>query len=84
MLKKFKTTDKISFTFAIVNLLSLIILLLSINVIYFFLWYEDQKQESLYDMNVNYAAYTKTFSKNNTEAFKNYILQKDTIIIPLE
>jgi len=82
MFKNFKTTDKISFTFAIVNLLSLIVLLLSINVIYFYLWYEDQKQESLYDMDVNYDAYSKTFSQNNIEAFKNYILQKDTIIIP--
>ncbi len=84
MFKKFKTTDKISFTFALVNLLSLIVLLLSINVIYFFLWYEDQKQESLYDMDINYDAYSKTFSKNNIEAFKSYILQKDTIIIPPE
>lgn len=80
--RKLKTTDKINLTFSFFNLLSLLLLLLSINIIYFFLWYNDIKKESLYDMNINYDMYNLEKSENNKEAFKNYILSKDTIITP--
>ena len=33
-------------------------------------------------MNINYNSYTDGMSESNIEAFKEYILQKDTIIIP--
>jgi len=81
-IKNLKTRDKISLTFSIFNFISLVLLLLSINVIYFFLWYSDIKKESLYDMNINYDMYNLEKSENNKEAFKNYILSKDTIITP--
>jgi hypothetical protein len=58
----------------------MIVLLLTINISYFYLWYEDQKAESLYDMNRNYHEYSNQ-SISNIEAFKEYILTKDTIII---
>ena len=36
----------------------------------------------MYDMNINYNSYTDGMSESNIEAFKEYIFQKDTIIIP--
>lgn len=59
----------------------MIVLLLTINISYFYMWYEDQKAESLYDMNRNYVQYSNSNSWSNIEAFKEYILTKDTIII---
>lgn len=81
-LKNLKTSDRISLIFSLFNFLSLVILLVSINIIYFFIWYSDQEKESLYDMNVNYNSYTNWMDSDNKEAFKKYILQKDTIILP--
>ena len=80
--KNLKTSDKISFLFTLFNFISLIILLIWINIIYFFAWYTDQKRESMYDMNMNYNIYNSWKSQSNIEAFKEYILQKDTLIIP--
>lgn len=77
-----KTSDKITFLFTIFNFLSLIILLIWVNIIYFFAWYSDQKAESMYDMDINYNIYTSWKSESNLEAFKEYILQKDTLILP--
>jgi len=85
MNKKFlnlKTSDKISILFSIFNFLSLMVLLIWINIIYFFTWYSDQEKESMYDMNINYNMYLSEKSENNLDAFKEYILQKDTLIIP--
>ncbi len=79
--KNLKTSQKIITLFSVFNFVSLIILLFSINVIYFFIWYTDQKEESWYDMNINYQSIVWS-EKSNREAFKKYILQKDTIIIP--
>lgn len=81
--KNLKTSDKITFLFSIFNFVSLIILLFWINIIYFFIWYSDQRDESLYDMNKNYSEITWV-EKNNIEAFKDYILKKDTLIIPVD
>jgi hypothetical protein len=102
-LSKLKTSDKIVFLFSLFNFVGLLILLFVINITYFFIWYSDQKKESLYDMNINYnkIIHTKKCSflneKNNNclgkfgnkinqekniDAFKKYILQKNTIIIP--
>lgn len=81
-LRNLKTSNKISVYFSLFNLLSLIILLFSINVIYFFIWYTEIKDDSLYDMNKNYDSYTDHMSDNNKEAFIKYILEKDTIITP--
>lgn len=79
--KNLKTSQKITTLFGIFNFVSLLLLLLCINIIYFYIWYSDQKEESLYDMNTNYKTIVWEWS-TNTEAFKKYILQKDTIIIP--
>lgn len=81
-LNKFKTSNKISIIFLLFNFISLLVLLLSINIIYFYIWHEDQKEESLYDMNMNYNSYIEVKTTDNLEAFKQYILKKDTIIIP--
>ena len=85
-MKKFcsqlKTSDKINFLFSLFNFVSLLILLIWINIIYFFIWYDDQKKESWYDMNKNYNNFIEVKSEKNIEAFEKYILQKDTLIIP--
>jgi len=59
-----------------------LILLFAVNIIYFFIWYSDQKTESWYDMNINYNNLIESKSEKNIEAFKKYILQKNTLIIP--
>ncbi len=111
-MKKFfsnlKTSDKITFLFTIFNFIWLLLLLFTINIIYFYIWYWDQKKASLYDMNINYSKILKNAKKHiscnmdkcvmqdkqkflfknfkdnnvrNIEAFKKYILKKDTIIL---
>jgi signal transduction histidine kinase len=79
--KNLTTSRRTSIIFALVNLFFMIMLLLTINISYFYLWYEDQKAESLYDMNRNYIQYSNSNSGSNIQAFKEYILTKDTIII---
>ncbi|MCH2188721.1 HAMP domain-containing histidine kinase [Candidatus Gracilibacteria bacterium] len=81
MFSRFQTSDKISFQFAIVNFLSLVLLLVAINIIYFVIWYHDQKQESLSDINRSYEAYSQDMSSQNMELFKSYILEQDSLII---
>lgn len=76
-----KTSEKINFLFSIFNFIWLLILLFVINITYFFIWYWDQKTESWYDMNINYNNYIDKQINTNLEAFKEYILQKDTLII---
>lgn len=77
-----KTSDKITFFFTFFNFISLIVLLIWINIIYFFAWYSDQKQESVYDININYEMFLSSKTDDNIMAFKEYLLQKDTLIIP--
>ena len=81
MFKNFKTSDKITLYFSLFNIVSLIILVFAINVTYFFIWYNEQKEESLYDMNTNYSELVWNPFINNKVAFTQYILQKDTIIV---
>ena len=81
-LKDLKTSSKITALFAIFNFASLIVLLISINIIYFFARYTNLKTESMYDMDINYSKYIAWDVWSNLEAFKEYILQKDTLIIP--
>ncbi len=96
--KNLKTSQKITAIFSMFNFVSLLLLLLSINIIYFFIWYTDQKKESWYDMNTNYKRLLiedklekwrvhlnqkiRIKRLDNTQAFQKYILQKDTIILP--
>ena len=80
-LKKLPTSKRTSIVFALVNLFFMIVLLLTVNIWYFYMWYEDQKKESLYDMNKSYVQYWSSSEETNIEAFKDYILTKDTIII---
>lgn len=82
--KNLKTSDKISAIFSLFNVFSLIILLFCINVIYFYIWYSGIEQQSMYNMNVNYNSYTEGMNRTNKEAFVDYILRQDTIIIPIE
>ncbi|MCP4524146.1 MAG: hypothetical protein GY828_08060, partial [Candidatus Gracilibacteria bacterium] len=63
--KNLTTSRRTSIIFALVNLFFMVILLIAINISYFYLWYEDQKQESLYDMNKNYAEYSSVLSGSN-------------------
>jgi len=77
---KLKTSDKIVFLFSLFNFVWLLILLFAINIIYFFLWYSDQKEESWYDMNTNYNKILKA-KKLNVDA-KDLSTQKRHVINP--
>ena len=79
--KNLKTSDKITLYFSLFNFLSLVVLLIVINITYFFIWYNEQKAESLYDMNTTYSALVGNQFIDNKVAFREYILEKDTIII---
>lgn len=79
--KNLKTSDKITLYFSLFNFLSLVVLLIVINITYFFIWYNEQKAESLYDMNTNYSALVGNQFIDNKVAFREYILERDTIII---
>ncbi len=78
--KNLKTSQKITYSFLVFQSIFLLLLVLTLNVSYFFIWYFDLKKESLYDVNMNYESYSSMKNISNKEAFKNYILQKDTII----
>jgi len=80
--QELKTSDKITFLFTAFNFLSLIILLFSINIIYFFSWYSDQKAESMYDINTNYNIYISNKNEKSLKEFKKYVLKRNAVIIP--
>jgi len=81
-LQNLKTSNKIVFLFSFFNFIWLFILLFAINIIYFFIWYSDQQKESWYDMNINYNNLIEEKASKNVEAFKKYILKKNTLILP--
>jgi len=79
MFKNLKTSDRISLSFSLFTFAALFLLLLAINIIYFFIWYDDQKQSTLRSMTTDYGAVGVV---GNADSFKEHILTKDTIIIP--
>jgi preprotein translocase subunit YajC len=56
MFKNLKTSDRISLSFSLFTFAALFLLLLAINIIYFFIWYDEQKQNSLQSMTTDYGA----------------------------
>ena len=84
MFQNLKTSEKISLQFSLVNLFSLLLLLLAINIIYFAIWYNDQKTESLADINRSYADYSQEMSQKNMGLFREYILKQDSVIVELD
>ena len=62
-----KTSDKITLGFLFFNFVSLLILLISINLIYFFIWYSDQKNESLHQMSSTYNSYKEDTASISTK-----------------
>lgn len=79
MFKNLKTSDRISLSFSMFTLAALFLFLVSINVVYFFIWYEDQKAESLRNMTVDYR---QVWVTHDIASFKKHLLTKDTIIVP--
>lgn len=82
MLKNFTTSKKIVLTFWIFHVLSLLLFFLALNIGYFFSWYHEQKQESLRDMDEKYSLFSMPESDMEVEEFREYLLEKDTLIIP--
>ena len=83
--KSLKTSERISLSFSIFGFISLLIFLILINITYFFIWYGDQKEKSFSSMNETYLGYlTSEWKMEDVEVFKQYLLSKDTIIIPKE
>ena len=83
--KNLKTSEKISLSFSVFWLISLLVFLFLINVTYFFIWYNDQKNMSFSDMNSTYLSYLNSNGEmDDVESFKSYLLTRDTLIIPDE
>lgn len=80
--KRFTTSEKITLTFWIFHLVSLFLFFLAINIGYFFSWYNEQKEESLRDMDKKYSLFSMPESDMEVEEFTNYLLEKETLIIP--
>lgn len=60
----------------------LLVLLITINITYFFIWYNDQKNQSFYDMEQNYSQSYMPTDEKSAENFKSFLLKSDTLIIP--
>jgi hypothetical protein len=78
-----KTSERISLSFALFGFFSLLLFLVLINITYFFIWYADQKEMSFSSMNVSYTNYLESEgAPDDILGLKNYLLEKDTMIIP--
>lgn len=78
-----KTSEKISLSFSLFGFFSLLLFLLLINISYFFIWYSEQKALSFSGMNESYVNYLKSEgSQSDIDNFKEYLLSRDTLIIP--
>ena len=80
--KNLKTSDKISLSFSVFSFMMLLVLLITINITYFFIWYNDQKNQSFYDMEQNYSQSYMPTDEKSAENFKSFLLKSDTLIIP--
>lgn len=77
-----KTSEKLSLSFSILWFISLLLFLILINITYFFIWYGDQKELSFTSMEENYySSIERQEQITDIDAFKQYLLTKDTIII---
>ena len=79
MFQNLKTSDRISLSFSLFTLAALFLFLISINLIYFYIWYEDQKQKSLETMVFDN---NSSINSQDLNVFKQHILTQDTLIIP--
>ncbi len=78
-----KTSERISLSFSFFWFLSLLLFLVLINITYFFVWYGDQKEMSFSSMNESYRRYLESDgSAEDISGLEEYLLQRDTIIIP--
>jgi hypothetical protein len=78
-----KTSEKISLSFSLFGFFSLLLFLVLVNVTYFFIWHADQKEMSFSSMNQSYKSYLDSEgSSEDIQGLKDYLLTKDTIIIP--
>lgn len=78
------TIQKSQATLIILQIMSILLVLIGYHVITFCLWYAEIKTESMYDMNTNYAQYLSEENLSNEDAFKKYILAKNTVVISPE
>lgn len=78
-----KTSERISLSFSFFWFLSLLLFLVLINITYFLIWYGDQKEMSFSSMNESYRRYLESDgSAEDISWLEEYLLQRDTIIIP--
>ena len=83
--KNLKTSEKISLSFSLIGFFSIFVFLILINISYFYIWYTEQEEKSFSTMNQTYQNYLNADGKmEEVEAFKTYLLTKDTLIIPIE
>ena len=80
-----KTSERISLSFSLFGFFSLLLFLILINITYFFIWYADQKDQTFIDMERDYAHTSFEIAwEEVTTDFKEFLLTRDTIIIPNE
>lgn len=78
-----KTSEKISLSFTLMSFFSIFVFLLLINISYFFIWYTQQQEMVFSSMNETYKNYLDSNGQmKEVEAFKSFLLTKDTLIIP--
>gem|GEM_PF-746462 len=81
--KNLKTSERISLSFSVFGVVSLLLFMFFINATYFLIWYQKQKSMSFSEMNSTYQSYLTSDGKmEDVESFKTYLLTQDTIIIP--
>ena len=78
-LKSLKTSDKVSLYFSLFNLIGVIVIILIINISYFFIWYFEQKSISFDSIDKKYDLYNK---ENNLDEFLKFVFTKDVLFIP--
>ncbi len=79
---RFSLPEKISLSFSLFAFFSLVLFLLLVNITYFFIWYNDQKQQSFSDMDITYNSMNFSQDQKSRDAFQAYLMTQDTMIIP--
>lgn len=78
-----KTSEKISLSFSLFSVVSLLLFLFLLNITYFWIWYNDQKRESFENISESYQRYISSEgSLSDILIFRQALLSQDTLIIP--
>ena len=83
LFSQLKTSEKISLSFSLFGFLSLLLFLFLVNITYFSIWYNLEKQESFEGITKAYQRYIQSEgSMYDIELLKNQLLLEDSVLIP--